>query len=200
MDVMSSPSRQKSWRRGRERVSVLATLAVQKETVSRVLIELREQHKPPGSSKPLSQEKAAARAGVTGRQWQRWESGESDPYLRNLEAVAQAFDIPLAEFLGANEQDDTTTPMSLETLRGDFREIIQKLDAGETDRRAIEQAITTQNVNLITQTEVLDRINEALERIETALVDLPTVAAGLAAVLQQLELDARSGRQAGGGG
>lgn len=128
MHVMSSPSRQKSWQSGRQRVSVLATLAVQKETVSRVLTELREQHKPPGAQKPLSQEKAAARAGVTGRQWQRWESGESEPYLRNLEAVASAFDIPMTRFIGAEEQDDTTS--SLESV-AELREILRRIESNQ---------------------------------------------------------------------
>jgi transcriptional regulator with XRE-family HTH domain len=152
MDVMSSPSRQKSWQNKRERVSVLATLAVQKETVSRVLAELREQHKPPGSDKPLSQERAAARVGVTGRQWQRWESGESEPYLRNLEAVASEFNIPVSRVLDMNEQDDATTSvLSLEEVRAEFRVPVEKI------------------LNL------LDRQSQILERIEAAIRLLPEV-------------------------
>ena len=136
---MSSPSRQKSWHNGRERVSVLAALAIQKETVSRVLAELREQHKPPGSDKPLSQEKAAARINITGRQWQRWESGESEPYLRNLKAVSDAFNIPLSDFFDGDEAIVATTPLlSLDDVRNEFREDVNAVQ-GQLD--AIEDKL-----------------------------------------------------------
>lgn len=95
---MSSSSRQKSWQRPRERVSVLAALAIKKETVSRQLTELREAHQ-------LTQEKAAAHVGVTMRQWQRWESGESVPYSRNLDAIAEKFGISVATFFEADAKD-----------------------------------------------------------------------------------------------
>lgn len=192
MYVMSTPSRQKSWQNGRERVSVLAALAVKKETVSRVLAELREQHKPPGSDKPLSQEKAAARVGVTGRQWQRWESGESEPYLRNLEAVASAFNVPVDRFLTMEEQDDdaTTSVLSLEEVRTEFREYVRelnaKLDVAQKDRAGLRSEIETQNKNLRTQTQVLGRIVAAEKSIAKSLEDQATMARGLDALLQRL--------------
>lgn len=98
MSVTSRGSRRKSWQNGRQRVSVLAALAIHKETVSKKLSELREAHADSQTGKPLSQEKAAARVGVTMRQWQRWESGESVPYPRNLDAIAAEFDFDVAEF------------------------------------------------------------------------------------------------------
>lgn len=95
---VSTPTRQKSWQTRRERVSVLAALAIQKETVSRRLAELRKQHGDPATGKPLPQEKAAARVGVTVRQWQRWESGESTPYPRNLGTIAERFGFAVSDF------------------------------------------------------------------------------------------------------
>lgn len=166
MDVMSTPSRQKSWQTSRERVSVLAALAIQKETVSRVLVELREQHKPPGSQKPLSQEKAAARAGVTGRQWQRWESGKSEPYLRNLEAVASAFDIPVSRFIDVSEQEGTTSSLDqVEAIAAEFRPITELIVAEvKRNRLEIEQ-----------QNQLLERQSKLLAKIEAAIKILDAV-------------------------
>jgi transcriptional regulator with XRE-family HTH domain len=50
----------------------------------------------------LSQEEAVARTdgAITLRQWQRWESGESEPYKRNLAKLSEVFDIPIGEFFG----------------------------------------------------------------------------------------------------
>lgn len=177
MHVMSSPSRQKSWQTGRERVSVLAALAIQKETVSRVLAELREQHKPPGSDKPLSQEKAAARVGITGRQWQRWESGESEPYVRNLKAVSDAFSIPLSDFFDSDEAIVATTPLlSLDEVRNEFREdvdgvhsqldrIEDELKAAHDDRKAIEKLVANQNELLARQTKLITNMEQLIEQL-----------------------------------
>lgn len=46
----------------------------------------------------LTQEQAAARAGVTVRAWQRWEYGEGEPYASNLDTLAREFGFSLAEF------------------------------------------------------------------------------------------------------
>jgi transcriptional regulator with XRE-family HTH domain len=66
-------------------------MAIKKERVAERLLELRESH-------GLSQEDAARRVGITHRQWQRWEQGESMPYPRNLELVANRFGISIREF------------------------------------------------------------------------------------------------------
>lgn len=83
--------RQKSWHGPRQRVSVLAEMALRREKVMERLLELRERH-------GLSQEDAAHKVGITTRQWQRWETGESMPYPRNLDAVASRFGISVAQF------------------------------------------------------------------------------------------------------
>lgn len=48
----------------------------------------------------ITQEEAVARTagGITYRQWQRWEAGESQPYKRNLAKLSEVFDIPIVEF------------------------------------------------------------------------------------------------------
>ena len=130
MSAVSSPSRQKSWRTGRERVSVLAELAIKKETVSRRLAELRDE-------RDLSQEKAAALVGVTMRQWQRWEAGESVPYPRNLDAIAEHFGINVASFFEDDRPRVTDTnpqPSQLDRLE-------QKLDAQAELLRTMLEAI-----------------------------------------------------------
>jgi transcriptional regulator with XRE-family HTH domain len=66
-------------------------MALRQEKVSQRLRELRE-------LQGLSQEDAARKVGITQRQWQRWESGESMPYPRSLDMVASAFEISVAEF------------------------------------------------------------------------------------------------------
>lgn len=80
-----------SWRGGRTRVSVLAEMALRKERIAERLGELREAHS-------LTQEQAAGRVGVTLRQWQRWEAGDSVPYPRNLDQIASKFGLSVAEF------------------------------------------------------------------------------------------------------
>ena len=74
------------------------TLLVVPERQARVgarLVALREEL-------GLSQEEAVARTegAVTLRQWQRWESGESEPYKRNLAKLSETFNIPIGEFFG----------------------------------------------------------------------------------------------------
>lgn len=91
MTNVSRLPRQMSWQGQRHRVSVLAEMALRREKVMERLLELRERH-------GLSQEDAAHKVGITTRQWQRWETGESMPYPRNLDAVASRFGISVADF------------------------------------------------------------------------------------------------------
>lgn len=121
MYVASTPSRQKSWKERRLRVSVLAEMAIRRERVAQRLAQLRETH-------DLTQEQAAARVGVvTTRQWQRWEAGESTPYPRNLDAIAAAFGIEVADFFtnDAAMPDESMTALRYEVAR--LREQVQKL-------------------------------------------------------------------------
>lgn len=145
MSAVSSPSRQKSWRPGRERVSVLAELALRKELVSRRLTELREEH-------GLSQERAAGRVGVTVRQWQRWESGNSVPYPRNFDAIAEAFGISVAEFFDGSHDGTAERPVSqLDRIEAALQERV------EHDKR-IAGLIEHQNRLLADQTDLLTTI------------------------------------------
>lgn len=91
MPDVSRTTRKLSWQPPRRRVSVLAEMALRRERIVERLSELRERDS-------LTQEQAAHRVGVTTRQWQRWESGESVPYPRNLDQVASAFGISVQEF------------------------------------------------------------------------------------------------------
>jgi transcriptional regulator with XRE-family HTH domain len=117
MTVTSRKSRQKSWQRRREEANVLAEMALRQERVVSELVRLRERH-------GLSQEQAAQRAGVTGRQWQRWESGESMPYPRNLSAVADSFGISMTAFFDEEETEEPTG-----AYRDQLNRIEAKLDA-----------------------------------------------------------------------
>jgi transcriptional regulator with XRE-family HTH domain len=85
-------------------VSLLADMALRQERIVEVLAQLREAH-------ALSQEDAARKVGaITGRQWQRWEAGESMPRPRSLSAVAEAFSFPLSRFFDEEEAEQQRTP------------------------------------------------------------------------------------------
>jgi transcriptional regulator with XRE-family HTH domain len=88
-------------------------MAIRKERIAARLLELREREN-------LTQEQAAARVGVTMRQWQRWEAGESVPYSRNLDQIAERFEITVGEFFepsGDGARLDVVS--SLDDLRRD---------------------------------------------------------------------------------
>lgn len=109
-------------------------MALRKERVVERLVQLREVH-------GLTQEQAAARVGVTVRQWQRWEAGKSMPYPRNLDMIAAKFGITVADFF----DEDVVT---------------ESLD----DR--VQELLAKQNANLARQTEILERLEVTLARIE----------------------------------
>ena len=112
----SRKSRHKSWQPPRRRVSVLAEMALRREKIVERLGELRE-------ANSLTQEEAARRVGVTHRQWQRWEAGESVPYPRNLDLVASKFGISVQEFF-----DGPPDGTALDRIEGDLARIEDKLD------------------------------------------------------------------------
>lgn len=82
------------------------------EAFARQLLQLRE-------SQLLNRDEAAKQAGVSERQWQRWENAESIPHSSNLQKILDAFDLDPAYF-GIEE-----TPVSNQLLE----RINAKLDA-----------------------------------------------------------------------
>jgi transcriptional regulator with XRE-family HTH domain len=74
-------------------------MALRQERVAQRLAELRERH-------ALSQEKAAQKVGITHRQWQRWENGQSMPRPGNLGEVALAFGVPVTTFYEEDDQPE----------------------------------------------------------------------------------------------
>jgi transcriptional regulator with XRE-family HTH domain len=113
----SRNTRQKSWQGQPRRVSVLAEMALRQEKVSERLRELRE-------LQGLSQEDAARKVGITHRQWQRWESGQSMPYPRSLDAVASAFGISIAEFFDPPEPIEAD-PSQLDRIEAALEAILR---------------------------------------------------------------------------
>jgi len=101
-------------------------MAVRKERVASRLAELRDEHR-------LSQEKAAAKVGVTMRQWQRWEAGESTPYHRNLEQIASTFGIQVGEFF----EPKTSNGGDGVTSDAEASDVLSRLD----DLAATQQAM-----------------------------------------------------------
>ncbi len=99
-------------------------MALRRERIAERLTELREQHS-------LTQENAAARVGVTLRQWQRWEAGESVPYPRNLDSIASKFGLSVAEFF--DETENGTVRNELAALRAEVTELRAGLAALASD-------------------------------------------------------------------
>jgi len=99
-------------------------MALRREKIAARLAELREQHS-------LTQEQAAARTGVTLRQWQRWEYGESIPYPRNLDAIASKFGLSVAEFF--DETENGILKDEVTALRAEVTELRAGLAALASD-------------------------------------------------------------------
>lgn len=122
-----------SWRKQPRRVSVLAEMALRREKIAQRLGELRE-------ANTLTQEQAAAKVGVTLRQWQRWEAGESVPYPRNMDGIASHFGLSVSEFFDENPLSDGRTTIleaKVEELEGVLAQMLARLDALDAD--AIER-------------------------------------------------------------
>lgn len=142
MHVMSTPSGKKSWQTRRERVSVLAALALRKETVSRLLVQIRNDN-PEEDGDPLSQEAAARLVGVSVRQWQRWEAGDSVPYPRNLGIIADTFSFDVGQFYESEiaEKAETPNPFPASNEDQELRERLERVEA-KLDR--VLRALTEQ--------------------------------------------------------
>lgn len=133
-------------------------MAIQRENVMNRLVRLREEiGHPDKHDKPLPQDQAAARAGVTVRQWQRWESGESVPYARNLSEVADAFGFDVGEFYdgpAGKEPAGTPSPFPDKTADGMLA--------------AVHELLTQQNALLQRQSAILERIEQAIGTFDEA--------------------------------
>lgn len=97
-------------------------MALRREKVMERLLDLRERH-------GLSQEHAAQRVGITHRQWQRWETGASMPYPRNLDAVASAFGISVADFFDADPAVEVADVGQLDRIEAKLDELLSRLPA-----------------------------------------------------------------------
>jgi transcriptional regulator with XRE-family HTH domain len=117
-------------------------MALRQERVAQRLAELRERH-------ALSQEKAAQKVGITHRQWQRWENGQSMPRPGNLGEVALAFGVPVTTFYeedDAPELDDDRLDEALgllrqllsrqEALAESVASLVERLDADQKPSRS----------------------------------------------------------------
>lgn len=158
MYVESRQSHKKSWQESRARVSVLADLAIRKETVVRKLTELRAAH-------DLTQERAAAKVGVTVRQWQRWEGGASVPYARNLSQVADAFGFDVGEFDDGQGPREPEKPAGVST--SDKLDMILANQAAMMDRLDAIEAMLVSGKDLI---ERLDSLQAAITEKQDALL------------------------------
>jgi transcriptional regulator with XRE-family HTH domain len=143
-----------SWHGQPRRVSVLAEMALRQEKVSERLRELRERQ-------GLSQEDAARKVGITQRQWQRWESGDSMPYPRSLDMVASTFGISVAEFFDPAEPVVDTT--QLDRIEGKLDELLSLL-RGETDGELQEFARALAEAEAQVAGEAADRGKPAAKR------------------------------------
>ena len=109
MADVSRVSGRKTLESGQETPSLIDVMAISRERVSEVLLDLRKLHGSP--DRPLSQEKAARRADVSERDWGRWERKEVTPFASSLGKVADAFEIPLDEF-DDGRVDRSNTPLA----------------------------------------------------------------------------------------
>jgi transcriptional regulator with XRE-family HTH domain len=191
MNVVSTESRKKSWRPALERVRLQTALAIQRENVMQRLVRLREEGgHPDKAGEPLPQDQAAARAGVTARQWQRWESGVSVPYARNLSAVADAFDFDVSEFYdGPAGQDEAPTPDPFEAGTSPLERRIEALEQELREQGArYGGLIEQQNQLLARQSQVLDDIQRLLS-IQQDAADRMSAAAAHLSALEPLRLE-----------
>lgn len=100
-------------------------MALRAERIAQRLTELRESH-------DLTQEQAAHKVGVTSRQWQRWEAGQSTPYPRNLDTIASRFNVSTGEFFDSMRDD--VQPTQLDRIELALAGIAAKLDALQADQ------------------------------------------------------------------
>lgn len=141
-------------------------MALRKELIAQRLAELR-------GMRGQSQEQAAAFVGITHRQWQRWEAGESVPYPRNLEQVASRYGISVAEFF--DPQPSSGNGAQPDVVRG---------------------LLADQNANLARQSEILEDLRAEVTQLRTAQQDLyqrmDALAESMAALAKALDAERRA--------
>lgn len=116
-----------AWSRRAFTAKVQLHLAAQLEEIGQRIVELRERHL-------LTQEQAARELGVALRTLSRWEAGEAMPYLRNVERLAEVFNVRPSDILGGQTPiaqtaipDDTTLTRQLEEISARLSRIEQAL-------------------------------------------------------------------------
>jgi transcriptional regulator with XRE-family HTH domain len=67
---------------------------VSREDIAAQLRDLREQHDP-----PLTQTEAAELIGISVRRYADWELRKSRPSLKNIQRIAEAYNVPTARLL-----------------------------------------------------------------------------------------------------
>lgn len=171
MSVVSRVPYEKPWRERRHRVSVLAEMALRKEKVTQRLRELRELH-------GLTQDQAAARVGINLRQWQRWEAGDSMPYPRNLDTIASAFGITVAEFFDPPPRV-AVDHSELGAVREQLARLDDHISALQNGRASgVEQLLERQSAILERLEAMLERIEARIEASDTATQRLIAAATG----------------------
>jgi transcriptional regulator with XRE-family HTH domain len=114
-----------SWQTETERLSVLLEMAEQLQRVAARLKRLRQEQGDNG--KALSQEDAAARAGLRTRQWQRWEAAQNMPRPSSLEQIADAFGIGVEEFYEAPGDQTMRQPSQFDRIEAKLDELLSRL-------------------------------------------------------------------------
>lgn len=107
--------------------SLLRQMALEKQLVAQRLGQQIARHR---ARLRLTQEEAAAKVGVTHRAYQRWESGESMPYPRNIERIAEAFEVEVDELLSeaATPSVNGNTQAQLDRIEAGLTEILRRFD------------------------------------------------------------------------
>lgn len=201
MSVVAIASRKKSWQTGRHRVSVEAALAIQRENVMQRLVRLRQEvGHPDKPGEPLPQDQAAQRAGVTARQWQRWESGASVPYARNLSAVADAYGFDVGEFYdGPAGQLPAATPSPFPAVDSDERlaRLETMLSRGIAEQDRMGELIEHQNALLARQSKILEGIENLLNLQLSAARQMEAAAAEMRAETERRQSPRSTSRRSG---
>lgn len=84
----------------------------------------------------LSQEAAAAKAGVSHAAWQRWEGGKSTPYPRNWEKIAAVVGHSVEELRGDPPKSTDDVADQLDRIEAKLDQLLLKATARVTPTEA----------------------------------------------------------------
>jgi transcriptional regulator with XRE-family HTH domain len=104
----------------------MEVMAAEESRVAGRLVRLRKEH-------ALTQEAAAARAGVTLRQWQRWEAGAGEPRAGSMQKLVDAFSIDPSDFYEPSAQEEAAT--QLDRVERKLEALLSHFDVVTPDRR-----------------------------------------------------------------